>query len=112
MSNKKDLKAWLERMSSDKEFSKKFEGLNTEKEIVTLAKKEGYNFTETELADLKMEAVSGGASEVGMMFANLGMNILEQAAGTAIGLTGSYLDNKMNSSFSNSSNKKSKKNKY
>lgn len=66
MSNKKDIKAWLERMSSDEEFNKKFDGIEDEKEVVALAKKEGYNFTEEELADLKMEAVSGGFSFRGL----------------------------------------------
>ena len=69
MSNKKDIKAWLGKMSSDKEFNKKFDGIEDEKEIVALAKKEGYNFTEEELADVKMEAVSGGAGGFKNLFA-------------------------------------------
>ena len=56
----KGIKEWVEDLASNKELAKKFEGLEDSKEVVNLAKKEGYEFTEDEFMDLRMEAVSGG----------------------------------------------------
>ena len=56
----KNIKEWAERIENDEEFAKKFEGIEDSKEMLDLAKKEGYEFTEEELMDLRMEAVSGG----------------------------------------------------
>ena len=64
MSEKKGIKEWKERVTADEEFAKKFEGLE-DAEMVELAKKEGYDFTEDELSDLKMESVSGGLGLIG-----------------------------------------------
>lgn len=56
----KGIKEWIADINSNEELMKKFEGIEDSKEVVELAKKEGYEFTEDELMDLKMEAVSGG----------------------------------------------------
>ena len=64
MSEKKGIQEWKERISPDEEFAKKFEGLE-DSEMMELAKKEGYNFTEDEFMDLKMESVSGGLGLLG-----------------------------------------------
>ena len=58
----KGIKEWAMDVDSNEELAKKFEGIEDPKEIVELAKKEGYEFTEDELMDLKMEAVSGGVA--------------------------------------------------
>lgn len=58
----KGIKEWAMDVDSNEELAKKFEGIENPKEIVDLAKKEGYEFTEEELMDLKMEVVSGGFS--------------------------------------------------
>lgn len=56
----KDLKAFLEVMGKDKEFSEKVRGAKDVKEMVEIAKEEGYSVTEDEMNDFLMEAVSGG----------------------------------------------------
>ena len=57
---RKGIKEWVEDLAANEKLAKKFEGIEDPKEILELAKKEGYEFTEDELMDLKMEAVSGG----------------------------------------------------
>ena len=56
----KGIAEWAMDVDSNEELAKKFEGIEDPKEMVELAKKEGYEFTEQELMDLKMESVSGG----------------------------------------------------
>lgn len=56
----KGIKEWINEMENNKEFAKKFESKNNIKEVIDLAKKEGYEFTEDDYMDLKMESVSGG----------------------------------------------------
>ena len=56
----KGIKEWANEIENNKEFAKKFEGKENASEIIELAKEEGYEFTEDELMDLKMESVSGG----------------------------------------------------
>ncbi len=51
---------WYRKVTTNKEFAKKFAGLEDNKKIVSLAKEEGFNFTEEELMDLKVEAAAGG----------------------------------------------------
>ncbi len=58
----KDLKAFIEDLKSNENLAKKFENVKDSKEIVELAKKEGYEFTEDEFMDLQLSAVSGGFS--------------------------------------------------
>lgn len=58
----KDLKAFLEVMGKDKELSEKVRGAKDVKEMVKIAKEEGYAVTEDEMNDLLMEAVAGGFS--------------------------------------------------
>lgn len=60
MSNKKGLKEFLESLKSNKELAEKLSKLDDAKEIVALAKENGYEVTEEEVMDMKMEAVSGG----------------------------------------------------
>ena len=57
---RKGIKEWVEDLAANEKLAKKFEGIEDPKEILELAKKEGYEFTEEKLMDLKMEAVSGG----------------------------------------------------
>lgn len=61
----KGIKEWAIDVASNEELAKKFEGISDSKKIIELAKKEGYEFTEQELMDLKMEAVSGGKIDFG-----------------------------------------------
>lgn len=56
----KNLKDFLEDLQKDKNFAKNFEGLS-QKEMVKFAKKEGYSFTEEDLMEAELDAVSGGS---------------------------------------------------
>lgn len=56
----KGLKEFIEDLAKDNKLREKFKDLRDVKEIVKLAKKEGYEFTEDEYMDKQMEAVSGG----------------------------------------------------
>lgn len=56
----KDLRAFLEVMGKDKELSEKVRGAKDVKEMVKIAKEEGYSVTEDEMNDILMEAVAGG----------------------------------------------------
>ena len=60
MSSKKGLKEFLESLKSNKELAEKMSKLDDAKEIAALAKENGYEVTEAEIMDMKMEAVSGG----------------------------------------------------
>lgn len=56
----KGLKEFIEDLAKDNKLREKFKDLKDVKEIVSLAKKEGYEFTEDEYMDKQMENVSGG----------------------------------------------------
>ncbi len=58
----KGLKEFLEDLAKDNKLREKFKDLKDVKEIVSLAEKEGYKFTEDEYLDKQMENVSGGFS--------------------------------------------------
>ncbi len=58
----KGLKEFIEDLAKDNKLREKFKDLKDVKEIVSLAKKEGYKFTEDEYMDKQMENVSGGFS--------------------------------------------------
>ncbi len=55
----KGLKEFIEDLAKDNKLREKFKDLEDVKEIVSLAKKEGYEFTEDEYMDNQMENVSG-----------------------------------------------------
>ncbi len=57
----KGLKEFIEDLAKNNKLREKFKDLKDVKEIVKLAKKEGYEFTEDEYMDKQMENVSGGA---------------------------------------------------
>ena len=56
----KGLKEFLEVMGKDKELSAKVKGAGDVKEMVKIAKEEGYAVTEEEMNEFLLEAVSGG----------------------------------------------------
>lgn len=59
----KGLKEFLELLAKDEELLKEVEKVQDDsKKVVKIAKEHGYEFTESEYDDLKMEAVSGGAA--------------------------------------------------
>jgi len=58
-----DVNEWLKRIHNDKSFAKKFEGIDDSKKIIALAKENGYEITEQDLNDIKMEAAAGGDKE-------------------------------------------------
>lgn len=64
----KGLKEFIEDLAKDNKLREKFKDLKDVKEIVSLAKKEGYEFTEDEYMDKQMEAVSGGIAVPGGRF--------------------------------------------
>lgn|GEM_PF-3627169 len=56
---KKGLKSFIDKISKDKEFSKKYEGKSA-KEVSKLAAEDGFSFTAEEFMDLQMETIAGG----------------------------------------------------
>lgn len=56
----KDLEAFVEELGKNKSLADKFKDVGDPAEVVRMAKKEGYEFTEDEYMDKQMEAVSGG----------------------------------------------------
>lgn len=66
------VKEFKQKIIKDQQFAKKFEGVKTPEELVSLANNEGFNFTvndvknNTELTEEELNAVAGGAS----VFAN------------------------------------------
>ena len=60
----KGLKEFIEDLAKDNKLREKFKDLKDVKEIVSLAEKEGYKFTEDEYLDKQMENVSGGVLRV------------------------------------------------
>ncbi len=60
----KGLKEFIENLAKDNKLREKFKDLKDVKEIVSLAEKEGYKFTENEYLDKQMENVSGGVLRV------------------------------------------------
>lgn len=58
----KGLKEFIEDLAKDNKLREKFKDLKDVKEIVSLAEKEGYEFTEDEYMDKQMENVSGGTN--------------------------------------------------
>ena len=72
----KDLKNFVEALGNEKnvDLRKGFEALkdqNDAKEVVEFAKQNGYEFTENEYMDLKMEAVSGGKINFGAILGGI-----------------------------------------
>ena len=84
----KDIKQWLVDMDNDEELLQKFDSLEDINEIIELAKKEGYEFTEDEFMDLQLELVSGGS--VKSFFNTLG-NGVRKVVGKAFEINGKIL---------------------
>lgn len=59
--SKKGILAWAKELKHNEKFAKKFEGVKTVKDILSVAKQSGYEFSEQELVDLDLDAVAGGA---------------------------------------------------
>ena len=81
----KGIKDFVEALGNEEnvELRKGFEALkdqNDAKEVVEFAKKNGYEFTEDEYMDLKMEAVSGGRISIGSIWGGIkkGYKYLDQ----------------------------------
>ena len=51
---------WINEIKQSESFAKKFQGRKTVSEIIALAKKNGYEFSERELKDLDLNSISGG----------------------------------------------------
>lgn len=62
------IKAFKEKIITDSEFAKKFEGVTTPEELVKIAGQNGFSFTvedvkaNAELTDEELEAVAGGST--------------------------------------------------
>ncbi len=56
----KGLKEFIEDLAKDNKLREKFKDITDPEEVVKMAKKEGYEFTEDEYLDKQMENVSGG----------------------------------------------------
>ncbi len=59
--SKKGILAWAKELKHNEKFAKKFEGVKTVQDILSVAKQSGYEFSEQELVDLDLDAVAGGA---------------------------------------------------
>ena len=57
----KGLKDFLNDIKSNENLKQKFKGLSELQEVTTLARQYGYNFSEDELTETYLDAVSGGA---------------------------------------------------
>lgn len=80
----KDLKAFLEDLSTNESLAKKFEGIKEADKIVALAKEEGYEFTKKEYDNAMLEMVSGGA---GLDWLNKGVAFVDNLTGGAASAT-------------------------
>ena len=75
------IKEWIKRMSEDKEFSKKYQNINDNKEIARLAREDGFDITEEEIMDLKMQVAAGGDGVLSDMWKSakeIGKDVLNQ----------------------------------
>ena len=61
--NKKGIMEWAKDLKHDPEVAKKFTSVKTVSDILSVAKANGYEFTEGELMDLDLNAVSGGGKK-------------------------------------------------
>ena len=59
--NEKGILAWAKELKHNEKLAKKFEGVKTVQDILSVAKQNGYEFSEQELVDLDLDAVAGGA---------------------------------------------------
>lgn len=59
--NEKGILAWAKELKHNEKFAEKFEDVETVQDILSVAEKEGYKFSEQELIDLDLDAVAGGA---------------------------------------------------
>ena len=59
--SKKGIIAWAKELKHNEKLAKKFEGVKTVQDILSVAKQNGYEFSEQELVDLDLDAVAGGA---------------------------------------------------
>lgn len=57
----KDLKDFISDIKNDENLKRKFKGLSELQEVTKLAKQYGYSFSEDELTETYLDAVSGGA---------------------------------------------------
>lgn len=71
---------WINEIKKDKTFAEKFEGTKTVSEILSLAKENGYEFSEQDLKDLDLNLVSGGDF--------IRLNIISQTASDSAVVTG------------------------
>lgn len=59
----KGIVEWAKDLKSNREVAEKFVNVKTIDEILSIAKENGYEFTENELMDFNLEAVAGGKEE-------------------------------------------------
>lgn len=71
---------WINEIKENEDFAKKFEGTRTVSEILSLARKNGYEFSEKELRDLDLRSVSGGNF--------IDVNVISQSASDSVIVTG------------------------
>ena len=56
-----NVKDWAKNLKRNEEAAKKYKGVKTVKDILKLAKSDGYNFTEKELLNFNLDLVAGGS---------------------------------------------------
>ena len=54
---------WVRDLKFNKKNAEKYKGVETVKEILELAKKDGYDFTEKELLNFNLDLVAGGSGD-------------------------------------------------
>ena len=55
-----DINAWANDLKQNEKTANKYKGVKTLEDILEVARKDGYNFTEKELLDFDLDTVAGG----------------------------------------------------
>lgn len=62
--NGSDIIEWAKDLKHNERTAKKYEGVQTVKDILKVAREDGYNFTEKELLDFNLDLVAGGVGDI------------------------------------------------
>ena len=86
---KKGIMDWAKDLKHNEKVAEKFTGVKTVSDILSVAKENGYEFTENELRDFDLDSVAGGAGEGGTSGVDkLKIDILTQVANASASAVG------------------------
>lgn len=63
-----DIQSWAKDLKHNKKTANKYKGVKTVEDILRLARKDGYTFTERELVDFNFDSIAGGDLNFGLDF--------------------------------------------